>query len=117
VAALAEALARPVRPLFIGRKTCLPAAPLLLRRIEAEHVLHALRREPRFRRPARRSGLSPTYNEPDPAGAEMLEACWPAHLGEAPKSRVVPIYDRRDWRNQIHAGRRLRVEGWLEMAP
>jgi CRISPR system Cascade subunit CasD len=121
VAALAEALARPVRPLFIGRKTCLPAAPLLLRRIEAEHVLDALRREPRFRKPDRRSGLSPTYNipngGPDPACAEMLEACWPAHLGEAPKSRVVPIYDRRDWRNQIHAGRRLRVEGWLEMAP
>ncbi len=118
ITALAKAIAKPARPLFIGRKTCLPAMPLLLGRVEADNVLEALRRAPltqdRLARRNRRSGVK--------SGAEnstlnTREACWPAHLGESPKSRVVSIYDRRDWRNQIHAGRRLRVEGWLEMAP
>jgi CRISPR system Cascade subunit CasD len=44
-----------------------------------------------------------------------LEACWPAHLGGDGRSRETAVYDRRDWRNQIHAGRRLRVEGLLEL--
>ncbi len=98
---LAQALREPARPLFIGRKTCLPSTPLLLGLIEAEDVLDALRQTP----PARRNGQTP----PD-----RLEACWPVRLGLSAQSREVAVYDRRDWRNQIHAGRRLRVEGVVE---
>jgi len=100
---LAQALREPARPLFIGRKTCLPSTPLLLGLIEAEDVLDALRQTP----PARRNGQTP----PD-----RLEACWPVRLGLSAQSREVAVYDRRDWRNQIHAGRRLRVEGVVEWA-
>ncbi len=98
---LAQALNEPARPLFIGRKTCLPSTPLLLGLIEAEDVMDALRKTP----PARRNGQTP----PD-----KLEACWPVRLGLSAQSREVAVYDRRDWRNQIHAGRRLRVEGVVE---
>lgn len=100
---LAETLRYPARPLFIGRKTCLPAAPLLVGVRDAPDVLTALRTEPRFTRPGQKT-------------TEKMEACWPAHLGETIRRRETPIYDRRDWRNQIHAGRRLRVEGLLEVS-
>lgn len=100
---LAERLRHPARPLFLGRKTCLPGAPLLLGLAEAPDVLAALRLAP----PARRPGLPP---------AAKMAACWPAGLGAHGPDRRVSIYDRRDWHNQVHAGRRQRVEGWLEIA-
>lgn len=111
---LAEALEAPIRPLFIGRKTCLPAAPLLMGRTQAKDVLDALRRapvaEPRFHRKGSRfDHVSDDY------GSISLQACWPARLGETANSRTIGIYDRRDWRNQLHTGRRLRIEGMLEV--
>lgn len=117
---LAEAMERPARPLFIGRKTCLPAAPLLLGRTEAADVLDALRRAPLAERPPRRNARAGWRGEAEGAaqGNTAREACWPARLGEGPrKSRAIAIYDRRDWRNQIHTGRRTRVEGLLEVVP
>lgn len=39
---IGEALARPARPLFLGRKSCPPALPLLEGRIEADSPYHAL---------------------------------------------------------------------------
>jgi CRISPR system Cascade subunit CasD len=102
VADLAAALATPARPLFLGRKTCLPAAPLLLGRTEAADVLTALRRVPRANRPTR------------PAAPCKMEACWPVHLGGSIASRELLTYDRRDWRNQIHAGQRQSREGLIE---
>ncbi len=95
---LAAALREPARPLFLGRKTCLPATPLLRGVQEAADVLTALRATP----PASRRGRE-----------TALSACWPVHLGVDLPSRVVTVYDRRDWRNQIHTGRRLRREGVL----
>lgn len=102
VADLAAALGTPARPLFLGRKTCLPATPLLLGRSDAPDVLSALRRVPRAHRP--------TW----PADPGKMEACWPAHLGESMASRELVVYDRRDWHNQIHAGGRRRREGLIE---
>lgn len=101
---LADHLRHPVRPLFLGRKTCLPSAPLLLDRIEAPDVLAALRSAPVARRP----GLRP---------AARMAACWPVELGSNGPDRRVSVYDRRDWHNQVHAGRRQRIEGWLEITP
>lgn len=101
-AALAERLRHPVRPLFLGRKTCLPSAPLLLGGVEASDVLSALRKAPAAKRP-------------DRAPPTRMSACWPVSLGEIGPGRYVSVYDRRDWHNQIHAGRRQRIEGWLEV--
>jgi CRISPR system Cascade subunit CasD len=98
---LEDALRRPARPLFLGRKTCLPSGPILLNRTEAPDLLAALRDVPRAERPGGKAG---------PA----MSACWPISLSEPPRSRQVAVYDRRDWRNQVHAGRRFRIEGYLE---
>lgn len=99
VGTLATALRKPARPLFLGRKTCLPAAPLLRDVINAVDVLAALQAM------APEVGLRPM--------AGPASACWPVHLGTALPSRVVAVYDQRDWRNQIHTGRRWRREGLL----
>lgn len=119
VADLAEAMERPARPLFIGRKTCLPAAPLLLGRTVAIDVREALCRAPLAARPSSRNTRAEWRGKVEPSAQEstLREACWPARFGEKPMSRTVSIYDRRDWCNQIHTGRRLRVEGLLEVLP
>lgn len=101
VADLARALRAPARPLFLGRKTCLPAAPLYLGTTDADDVLAALMQVPR----ARRHG--------DPDAVNGMEACWPSHLAHPGHSRHVIRYDRRDWRNQILAGQRRQCEGWI----
>ena len=98
--ALAAALREPARPLFLGRKTCLSAAPVLRAMIEAPDVLAALQQTP-----------------PETHAGRTIEitasACWPVQLGVELPGRVVAVYDQRDWRNQIHTGRRLRREGLL----
>ncbi len=103
VAVLAAALRSPARPLFIGRKTCLPAAPILLGTIDADDVLAALRQVPRA-----------TRAKPRPGSPRSMEACWPAGLLGPAGRREVALYDRRDWLNQIHAGARRRHEGMIE---
>jgi len=103
VALLAQALRYPARPLFLGRKTCLPAMPIVLDQVEAQDVLSALRMVPReVRRGA--PSLSPS-----------LEACWPARLGLEGQAHEVTVYDRRDWRNQTVAGRRPEAQGLLTL--
>ncbi|WP_177419039.1 type I-E CRISPR-associated protein Cas5/CasD [endosymbiont of Lamellibrachia barhami] len=98
---LEAALRRPARPLFLGRKTCLPAAPVLLARVQAADVLDAL------------CGYSahPRIAEND---EETLAACWPAGIPGGVHARTVSRYDQREWRNQIHAGRREYNEGRIE---
>lgn len=102
VAGLAVAMGTPARPLFLGRKTCLPAAPLLLGCTQAPNVLTALCRVPRACRP----GVS---ND-----SSKMEASWPAHLDGVAASRELVTYDLRDWRNQIHAGQNRRREGLIK---
>jgi CRISPR system Cascade subunit CasD len=99
---LEDALTCPARPLYLGRKTCLPASPLFVCHMQARDVLSALKEAPRITRP----GYSPTWKE--------MEACWPNHLGIGPGIREVVVYDQRDWRNQIHMGSRIRSEGWIK---
>jgi len=105
IADLARALRTPARPLFLGRKSCLPSTPLLLGATEAPDVLAALRQVKRAQCPGRRDR------------AEPMQACWPAHLEAQGSSRETTLYDRRDWHNQVHAGQRRRREGLIEEAP
>jgi CRISPR system Cascade subunit CasD len=98
---LEAALAEPERPLFIGRKCCLPAAPLLLGRIEAESVRAALGRAEPLAKARRDEG--------------PVAAWWPEEEAGGAASRVVAVTDERDWRNQIHVGRRLVRHGLVEI--
>jgi CRISPR system Cascade subunit CasD len=98
---LAQALRHPARPLFLGRKTCLPAAPIFLGTLESLDVLEALRRVPR------------TSRLGAPTSDASVEACWPTRFGLQSQAYEVAVYDRRDWQNQAVAGRRLQARGRL----
>lgn len=98
---VAASLREPVRPLFIGRKCCLPAAPLLLDVVEAVSLVGVLASTPRARRGD--DGLLPaSWWDGDEEG------------GSHGDSHVVPVSDERDWRNRVHVGRRLMREGQVD---
>lgn len=99
---VSQALQRPARPLFLGRKTCLPARPLLDPNnaiLEGETLRGILARVPLWQR----------NGEPNPDG-RPVEACWPAGDGEGEHNRVA---DRRDWISNLPTGSTLRIEGLL----
>jgi CRISPR system Cascade subunit CasD len=103
------ALQNPARPLFIGRKCCLPSGPLFAGRFQAGSPIDALQKAPRL--PMTRTGVEPT---------SPLSACWDAEenadLGDPFETgrRLVSISDQRDWANQVHTGSRLVWCGSIE---
>lgn len=101
---IAAALESPERPLFLGRKPCLPATPLLLQRMEASSLYEVLREAPRID-PARSDGDDP----------DVLAAWWPDGEGPPDRGTVLPVTDERDWKNQIHGGQRLVRHGTVEL--
>lgn len=91
--ALAAALDEPARPLFIGRKPCLPAWPLRQGLAEAASLTAALLG----------AGL-----ERDPTGPD-IRLLLPVEEEAGPADRVDFVTDERDWRSGVHGGaRRLR---------
>lgn len=99
---LAGALALPARPIFIGRKPCLPAVPLGGGFVHAGTAFEALRQVLETDPPAERP--------------EKLHALWPA--GEGPETgeavhRIHDLPDLRNWRTGLHGGTRRVVEGVL----
>lgn len=103
-----EALRHPERPLFWGRKPCLPARPILdpeTPLTEGADLLTILRAVPVWDRAG-------TVVE-DPG---LREACWPPSLGSTP-SEVQRVYDLRDWRNQLFTGARERQQGMIGGVP
>jgi len=102
--AVEAALRHPARPLFLGRKTCLPARPLLDPHTpvaEGEDLLEILRRVPVWKR------------DGTPGAGQVTHACWPAELGVTGRGEIRRVFDLRDWRNEIPAGSRWRAEGLL----
>lgn len=102
---VAAALHQPARPLFLGRKTCLPARPLLdplTPLMEGEDLLDILRRVPVWDRRGQAAA--------DRAGRV---ACWPAGQPAGQPTQVRRVFDLRDWANQLPAGSRWRAEGPL----
>ena len=94
--ALAEALDFPARPLFIGRKTCLPSCRLTNGWVHADTAHAAL-------------SLLP--------GKGSLRALWP--VGEGPETgsmvgQVTDLADLRNWRTGLHSGSRHVVEGRIK---
>lgn len=87
LADIQRALAEPARPLFIGRKPCLPATPIFRHSIVAADIVDALRQTSLHRR----------------ARATEVVAQVPATRDDP---EATPISDMRDWANQIHTGQR-----------
>jgi len=97
-----QALHRPARPLFIGRKTCLPARPLL-------DPNHAIQEGEVLREILARVPLWQRDGTMDTVGRQV-DAFWPADESEGDQNRVA---DRRDWISNLPTGSSLRVEGLL----
>ncbi|MBF0323103.1 MAG: hypothetical protein HQL62_09240 [Magnetococcales bacterium] len=100
-------MAEPARPLFIGRKSCLPSTPILAGQVKADTLHEALMH---FIHKA----LPQDIKSP-PSG--NMRACWPPGQGpEDPNNTTLdPWYDRRDWQNQIHCGQRMVRIGMLRL--
>ena len=95
---LAVALDEPVRPLFIGRKPCLPSSPLYGGSVGAGSVIDALLQ-------------TPLEVEQAP---ERVRLIWPS--GEEPGSHVRlndthMLTDQRNWVSGLHGGGRWVCEG------
>lgn len=91
---LHAALDRPARPLFIGRKCCLPSSPIFGGWIEAPSAREAL------------EAAAPT-------GLAGLFASWPAAEGRDGSNRVTTVTDERNWVSGLHGGGREICEGSL----
>lgn len=104
--ALADALRRPARPLCIGRKPCVPAGPILIGRRRAASLFDALAQAPRAQRDAGTAPLKVWLDAPPTAGERV-----------DPARPVIEVTDERDWRNQIHGGRRLVREARVDPPP
>ena len=91
---LQAALERPARPLFIGRKCCLPSSPIFKDWVEA---------------PSAREALEAVA----PAGSAGLFASWPATEGTDGSDRITTVTDERNWISGLHGGGRKVCEGSL----
>ena len=94
---LAAALDKPARPLFVGRKNCLPTDRLMAGWIEADDILGALQL------------AAPTLQTP-------VRAQWPDGEGELPGDRLVDVCDERNWTSGVHGGWRPVREGLIKSA-
>lgn len=94
---LTKAFKFPARPLFIGRKSCLPSAPMLSGEICASSAHQALLRIPAL-----------------DGAREPMRALWPVHEGPTDGEEVhrsLAFADLRNWRTGLHGGTRIVVEG------
>ena len=95
---LAKALDRPSRPLFIGRKSCLPSAPIftgwVTQAVDARAALRAVA----------------------PKGDSGLLAFWPESEGTRGAHRTMSVTDERNWASGLHGGGRRLCEGRLTPA-
>lgn len=101
--AIAAALIEPARPLFIGRKPCLPAERIYFGLIEAETLLDGLKAVP----------LEPSRQRvPPPVLVELPRDGQPPPDG----FRLIHRSERRDWIAGAHTGDHLRWSGSLPRA-
>jgi len=100
---LCMALAYPARPLFIGRKNCLPTAPIALAVVQAADAPTALRTafalliqaDEREGRRARSLAIAAT---------EIDHRLMPG--ADPDRDDIERLVDGRDWRNQMHTRER-----------
>lgn len=96
---LATALDKPARPLFVGRKNCLPTSRLMAGWVEADNILSALQFA-------------------EPALLHNVRAQWPDGEGRLPdqQDRTLDVCDERNWTSGVHGGWRPVREGVLRFA-
>jgi len=84
-------LKNPVRPLFLGRKPCLPSGPILQGEVHGANVREAL-------------GVLGIPGR----------AIWPVNEGgEDSSNRQVDLADLRNWHTGLHGGSRVVIEGHI----
>lgn len=91
---VAAALRCPARPLFLGRKPCLPARPIFRKALDAADPLSALLADPKPPK-HRFDAVRPIWFSPDAGDPDTAGATW-----------LTMTTDTRDWANQIHGGER-----------
>ena len=100
---LASALQEPMRPLFIGRKPCIPSAPLVGDKdiVEGDTALRAL-----LDRPIK---IETDDTDPD----DPVRLLWPDREGveDIRVDRSYMLTDQRNWVSGLHGGGRLVYEG------
>ena len=97
---LAAALDEPKRPLFIGRKPCLPSSRLCQGFREGNTALAALMRLP--------------IDEPTRTSDELVRLLWPAGedaAADAAANRIFQLTDERNWVSGLHGGGREVCDG------
>lgn len=95
---VAAALIEPARPLFLGRKSCIPSEPIFLSKAKGDSILEVLK------------------SYPARTGYNRLPAQWPVEEECDINNRVVSVTDERDWRNQFHCGKRFVRQGMIELS-
>lgn len=105
VDALDAAVRAPARPLFLGRKCCLPSTPLWFGRVRVDRLRDALTHPD-----------AALVAAPDGRDDGRRRAWWPVEDGtEIGVTRA--FTDDMDWANQIHVGRREVQEGFVVVTP
>lgn len=94
---VAQAIDRPQRPLFIGRKPCLPVGRLVVGWVDADSVLEALQ-------------MAPLISE-----ARDFRAQWPDGEGQLSGDRLMDVCDERNWTSGVHGGWRPVREGLIKL--
>ena len=98
---LAEALKRPARPLFIGRKCCIPERPVYEAIITADSATEALHLIPAV---TGQTNAPAQWDEQEQHDSfRMTHEAW--------------VSDLKDWRNAVHVGRRQVMRGVQTLRP
>jgi CRISPR system Cascade subunit CasD len=99
---LAQALQTPARPIFLGRKPCLPSAQLYAGATVAGSAHQALHQAAAVE-----------------DGRPNMRALWPVAEGPSTGAgvhRIVSLPDLRNWKTGLHGGSRTVVEGQVTLA-
>ena len=102
---LMSALEEPSRPLFIGRKPCLPSRPMFVGFVRGDTALEAL------------MASQPEQGSDD---SSTLAAMWPANeiVDENARVKITRSYmltDQRNWASGLHGGGRWVCEGSISI--
>ena len=103
---LKKALQEPARPLFIGRKPCLPSAPLFGGLEDGNTALEALLVLPLADSGAAPERVSLTWPESEPIS--------PTEVDGLRIDRTLMLTDQRNWISGLHGGGRMVCEGSIE---
>ena len=98
---LADALDEPARPLFIGRKPCLPSARLNIGYCDTDSALAAL--------------IDTPVDPEDSASDVAVHMLWQngEYSDKVRHTNTYMLTDERNWRSGLHGGGRLVHEGTL----